>query len=58
MISIQYIFARNTPIFQIRLAEKQEEGEEEKHKKLQSVMRFTQKQQYIVVCYLTRQEML
>ena len=37
----------------MKLAKKREEGEE--HTQMQSITRFTQKQ-YIVVCYLTRQE--
>ena len=40
---MKYFFAPNSLIFQIRLAEKWEEGEEE-HTQMQSIMRFTQKQ--------------
>ena len=51
--SIKNFFAPSSPIFQIRLAEKREEGEE--RMQMQSILCFTQKK-YIVMCYLTRQE--
>ena len=38
--SINYFFAWNSPIFWIRMAEKQEE----EHRQLQCIMGFTQKQ--------------
>ena len=38
---VKYFFAPNSPIFQIRPAEKREERE---NRQMQSVMRFTQKQ--------------
>ena len=41
------MFCSEFPDIPIRLAEKREEGEEEEHRQLQSVMRFTQTQQEV-----------
>ena len=48
--SVKQFFAPNSPIFGIRLPKKQEEKEEE-HRKLQSVMCFTQTQRIICLNY-------
>ena len=48
-VGCKIVFAPNFPIFRITLAksrEEEEEGEEEEHRQLQSVMRFSQTQEY------------